>query len=44
MAAAASGNVTLGKTSIVVNCPVIYSPLGGTLAGVTIIPAPTPER
>ncbi|MEO8593700.1 MAG: hypothetical protein ABI759_10275 [Candidatus Solibacter sp.] len=40
MAAAASGNVTVAKTNIVVNCPVIHTPLGGTLAGVTITPAP----
>jgi hypothetical protein len=40
MAAVASGNVALAKTGIVVNCPVIYTPLGGTLPGVTITPAP----
>ena len=35
-AAMTSGKVTLKKTNIIVNCPVIYTPLGGALPGVTI--------
>ncbi|MBI4910246.1 MAG: hypothetical protein HY820_41895 [Acidobacteria bacterium] len=35
-AALADGVVSIQKTRIVVNCPVIFSPLGGTLPGVTI--------
>lgn len=34
--ALAGGKVTVTKTNIVVNCPVIYSPLGGSLPGVAI--------
>jgi hypothetical protein len=35
-AAQQSGNVTITKTNIIVNCPVIYTPLGGLLPGVTV--------
>jgi len=35
-AALAEGKVTIAKTNIVVNCPVIYTPLGGLLLGVTV--------
>ncbi|HJZ99014.1 MAG TPA: hypothetical protein VKE70_21035 [Candidatus Solibacter sp.] len=35
-AALASGKVTVTKTGIVVNCPVVSSPLGGVLPGVTV--------
>ena len=34
-AALADGVATVLRTNIVVNCPVVYTPLGGTLAGVT---------
>lgn len=37
LSAAASGLVTLLKTNIIVNCPVVYTPSGGRLAGVKII-------
>ena len=35
-AALAAGQVTVAKTNIVVNCPVIYTPLGGLLQGVNV--------
>src|SRR5713226_2430111 len=35
-AALADGKVTIAKTNIVVNCPVIYTPLGGLLQGVSV--------
>jgi hypothetical protein len=35
-AALAAGKVTVTKTNIIVNCPVIYSPLGGLLPGTTV--------
>jgi len=35
-AAMAAGKVTITRTNIVVNCPVIYTPLGGLLPGVTV--------
>ncbi len=35
-AAQADGVVSIRKTSIIVNCPVVFTPLGGTLPGVTI--------
>ena len=35
-AALAAGQVTTAKTNIVVNCPVIYTPLGGLLQGVSV--------
>ncbi len=35
LAAQAAGKVTITKTGIIVNCPVIYSPQGGLLAKVT---------
>ena len=35
-AALADGKVAIAKTNIVVNCPVIYTPLGGLLPGVTV--------
>jgi hypothetical protein len=35
-AAQAAGNVMISKTNIIVNCPVIYTPLGGLLPGVTV--------
>jgi len=35
-AAATDGKVTIAKTNIIVNCPVIYTPLGGLLPGVTV--------
>ena len=38
-AAQAAGNVTITKTNIIVNCPVIYTPLGGLLPGVTVTSA-----
>jgi hypothetical protein len=28
--------MTMNKTNIVVNCPVIFTPLGGMLPGVTV--------
>jgi len=35
-AAQQAGNVTVTKTNIIVNCPVIYTPLGRLLPGVTV--------
>ncbi len=35
-AALADGKITVSKTNIVVNCPVVYSPLGGLLPGVSL--------
>lgn len=35
-AAMTASNVTITKTNIIVNCPVIYTPLGGFLPGVTV--------
>lgn len=35
LAAKADGAVTISKTNIVVNCPVLYTPQGGKLGGVT---------
>ena len=39
LAAQVAGKVTLTKTGIIVNCPVVFSPQGGTLPTVTIHPA-----
>ncbi len=36
LAAAAAKLVTIEKTQIVVNCPIIYSPQGGTLPGASL--------
>lgn len=36
-AAAASGKIMIQKTGIIVNCPIIYSPMGGTLPTATVI-------
>lgn len=37
MQAASSGLVTLNKTKIVVNCPVVFTPSGGLLPGATLL-------
>jgi hypothetical protein len=36
-AAATSGKIMVQKTGIIVNCPIIYSPAGGTLPTATVI-------